>query len=86
MSCIEVSDDVQLMRIGAFRHLVGGVAEWTNATVLKTVIPSRVSRVRIPSPPPELGTKSMVSGFWWVFPQVLNNVFDPNFDPNSSHI
>ena len=76
MSWIEVSDDVQLVRMGAFWHLVGGVAEWTNATVLKTVIPSRVSRVRIPSPPPELGTKSMVSGFWWVFSQVLHNVFD----------
>ncbi len=32
----------------------GGMAEWTNATVLKTVIPARVSWVRIPLPPPLL--------------------------------
>src|SRR5262249_5098076 len=30
----------------------GGVAEWLNATVLKTVRPVRVSGVRIPPPPP----------------------------------
>ena len=31
----------------------GGMAEWTNATVLKTVISATVSWVRIPLPPPE---------------------------------
>src|SRR3989304_6970629 len=30
----------------------GGVAEWSKATVLKTVGPNRVSWVRIPPPPP----------------------------------
>ena len=30
----------------------GGVAEWLNAAVLKTVRPVRVSGVRIPPPPP----------------------------------
>lgn len=29
----------------------GGMAEWTNATVLKTVISATVSGVRIPLPP-----------------------------------
>lgn len=31
----------------------GGMAEWSKATVLKTVVPSRVPRVRIPLPPPD---------------------------------
>ncbi len=31
--------------------MIGGVAERLNALVLKTSIPSRVSRVRIPPPP-----------------------------------
>lgn len=31
---------------------VGGMAEWLNAAVLKTVVPSRVPGVRIPLPPP----------------------------------
>jgi hypothetical protein len=30
----------------------GEVAEWSNAAVLKTARPSRVSRVRIPPSPP----------------------------------
>ena len=30
----------------------GGVAEWLNAAVLKTVEPSRAPGVRIPPPPP----------------------------------
>ncbi len=32
----------------------GGVAEWSNALVLKTSRPSRVSEVRILSPPPDI--------------------------------
>src|SRR6516164_3354126 len=43
---------------GAFPQVVynqcGGVAEWLNATVLKTVRPVRVSGVRIPPPPPHI--------------------------------
>ena len=33
--------------------LHGGMAEWSNAAVLKTVRSAMVSRVRIPVPPPE---------------------------------
>jgi hypothetical protein len=33
--------------------LTGGVAEWFNAAVLKTVRLERVSGVRIPPPPPQ---------------------------------
>ena len=33
------------------RAIIGGVAEWSNAAVLKTVRPSRVSWVRILPPP-----------------------------------
>src|ERR1700689_1828987 len=46
----------------------GGVAEWSNAPVLKTGEPARVPRVRIPPPPsalarataPQLGTLGVV--------------------------
>jgi hypothetical protein len=34
----------------------GEVAEWSNATVLKTVRPARVSGVRIPPSPPFLAS------------------------------
>ena len=37
----------------------GGVAEWLNATVLKTVRPVRVSGVRIPPPPPLSSQRSL---------------------------
>lgn len=30
----------------------GGLAEWSKAAVLKTVVPARVPGVRIPKPPP----------------------------------
>lgn len=33
-------------------RVAGGVAEWLNAAVLKTVEPSRAPGVRIPPPPP----------------------------------
>lgn len=33
-----------------FQNVFGGLAEWLNATVLKTVISSLVSGVRIPHP------------------------------------
>ena len=32
-------------------HLIGAMAEWSNAAVLKTVIPFRVSGVQIPLAP-----------------------------------
>jgi hypothetical protein len=35
----------------------GGVAEWFNAAVLKTVVPVRAPGVRIPPPPPYLPLK-----------------------------
>ena len=39
--------------IRIMRHPYGGVAEWLNAAVSKTVLPvTRVTRVRIPPPPP----------------------------------
>src|SRR5437588_1026712 len=39
-----------VMRVFCYQH--GGVAEWLNAAVLKTVRLERVSGVRIPPPPP----------------------------------
>ncbi len=36
---------------------IGGMAEWSMATVLKTVRPARVSWVRIPLPPPQLNSR-----------------------------
>jgi hypothetical protein len=38
----------------------GGVAEWFNAAVLKTVVPARVPGVRIPPPPPHSLHKSLI--------------------------
>ena len=35
-------------------YCVGGVPEWFKGTVLKTVVPERVPRVRISPPPPSL--------------------------------
>ena len=37
----------------------GGVAEWLNALVLKTSVPSRVPGVRISPPPPNFETNFM---------------------------
>ena len=39
----------------------GGMAEWTKATVLKTVMGATSSWVRIPLPPPLLGTEKPVN-------------------------
>ena len=39
-------------RKGVRAHLIGGVAEWLKAAVLKTVERLRVPGVRIPPPPP----------------------------------
>ena len=36
-----------------YAALVGGVAEWSNAPVLKTDVRESVPRVRIPVPPPQ---------------------------------
>jgi hypothetical protein len=41
-----------LFIVGSAKLPHGELAEWSNATVLKTVRPSRVSRVRIPHSPP----------------------------------
>ena len=49
------------------RHLLycalasGGVAEWSNAAVSKTVIPLRVSGVQIPTPPPDYSLRRLDS-------------------------
>src|SRR5258706_6344385 len=40
----------------------GGVGEWLNPAVLKTVRPERVSGVRIPPPPPSIGECREVFG------------------------
>lgn len=37
-----------------FKKIYGSVAEWSKAPVLKTVVPSRGPRVRIPPLPPSL--------------------------------
>ena len=43
----------------------GGVAEWLNAAVSKTVLPViRVTRVRIPPPPPEIGKGPVIGAFF----------------------
>ena len=42
------------MDIGVTDAGAGGMAEWLMAAVLKTVVPERVSGVRIPLPPPNL--------------------------------
>ena len=41
-----------LIKSLAGKMIFGGMAEWSMATVLKTVRPARVSWVRIPLPPP----------------------------------
>ena len=40
------------MEVGVTDAGAGGMAEWLMAAVLKTVVPERVSGVRIPLPPP----------------------------------
>jgi hypothetical protein len=39
----------------------GGVGEWLNPAVLKTVRPERVSGVRIPPPPPLIASKRLAT-------------------------
>ena len=41
-----------IMTVGNVHNFIGGMAEWTKATVLKTVVAARSPRVRIPLPPP----------------------------------
>ena len=41
-----------VLTIGMASSISGGMAEWTNATVLKTVMRLSASWVRIPLPPP----------------------------------
>ncbi len=43
--------DDPLSRVSALELLLGGMAEWFKAAVLKTVVPGRVPGVRIPLPP-----------------------------------
>ena len=60
----------------------GGMAEWTKATVLKTVMGATSSWVRIPLPPPLLGTKkarrpkSASLLFWQMWPACGQRFFN----------
>ena len=46
---------------------VGGVAEWSNAPVLKTDVRESVPRVRIPVPPPLKCFKLLFLLFYFLF-------------------
>src|SRR2546430_3383881 len=65
-----------VMRVFCYQH--GGVAEWLNAAVLKTVRLERVSGVRIPPPPPVAEGPSIRqarSGFRLLVKQKLEKPF-----------
>ena len=60
----------------SYAGIVGGVAEWLNAPVLKTDVGESLPWVRIPPPPPDLPSKSLICM------KILRRVgFDPLFGP-----
>ena len=56
----------------------GGVAEWLNAAVSKTVMSARASGVRIPPPPPIIKPPSRGLCYWWSRERWTNRGSGPN--------
>ena len=65
VSWVQIPDsppELSAASLGAPRHPYGGVAEWLNAAVSKTVWPLGVTRVRIPPPPPSIAYEPPARG------------------------
>jgi hypothetical protein len=58
----------------------GGMAEWTNAAVLKTAIPARVSWVRIPLPPPFPAHNGLLHSILSTWFQTISGAWVIRFD------
>lgn len=56
----ESGADTDQRQVAIVSPVLGGVAEWSKAAVLKTAVPATVPGVRIPSPPPAFSQENLV--------------------------